>query len=391
MKYKVRFFLFFLAMTLFHLAANFAHPVTPTIIQNLQLNDYMFGVALAMMQLANFLMSPFWGKINGYVSSRVSLLIGCLGYGISQIWFAYATTELSIICARLLAGGFVGAIFVSFLTYVINVSDPKDQAKYLTYSATISSVAGAFGYLIGGFLGEFSIKGTFLIQSITLILVGILFYFICTPDSKKQEKLSYKQLAKDANPLKAFFDCGKFMTVAFVSLFAINVLINFGNTGFDQAFNYYLKDQLQLSSAYNGVIKAAVGFVSFIANMTICIWIMNKTKIEKSLVKLIAACTIAAIGTIISPNIGLFITFSILVYAGYSISLPVLQNIVAMNADVKQKNLVMGFYNATKSLGSIAGSLTAGFIYSMDVKLPFVCTAVIYGIGILAGLLYLKC
>lgn len=390
MKYKIRFFLFFLVMILFYLAANFAHPVTPTIIQNLHLNDYMFGVALAMMQLANFLMSPFWGKINGYISSRVSLLIGCLGYGIAQIWFAYATTELSIICARLFAGAFVGAIFVSFLTYVINVSDPKDQAKYLTYSATISSVAGAFGYLIGGFLGEFSIKGTFLIQSITLIIAGILFYLICTPDTKKKENLTYKQLAKDANPLKAFFDCGKFMTVTFVSLFAINVLINFGNTGFDQAFNYYLKDQLHLTSAYNGIIKAAVGFISFIANMTICIWIMNKTKIEKSLVKLIAVCTLAAIGTIAAPNIGVFITFSILVYAGYSISLPVLQNIVAMRADVKQKNLVMGFYNATKSLGSIAGSLIAGFIYSIDAKMPFIVTTIIYGIGIFVGFIFLK-
>lgn len=390
MKYKIRFFLFFLVMILFYLAANFAHPVTPTIIQNLHLNDYMFGVALAMMQLANFLMSPFWGKINGYISSRVSLLIGCLGYGIAQIWFAYATTELSIICARLFAGAFVGAIFVSFLTYVINVSDPKDQAKYLTYSATISSVAGAFGYLIGGFLGEFSIKGTFLIQSITLIIAGILFYLICTPDTKKKENLTYKQLAKDANPLKAFFDCGKFMTVTFVSLFAINVLINFGNTGFDQAFNYYLKDQLHLTSAYNGIIKAAVGFISFIANMTICIWIMNKTKIEKSLVKLIAVCTLAAIGTIAAPNIGIFITFSILVYAGYSISLPVLQNIVAMRADVKQKNLVMGFYNATKSLGSIAGSLIAGFIYSIDAKMPFIVTTIIYGIGIFVGFIFLK-
>ena len=391
MKYRFRFFLFFLVMILFYLAANFAHPVTPTIIQDLHLNDYMFGVALAMMQLANFLMSPFWGKINGYISSRVSLLIGCLGYGVAQIWFAYATTEFSIICARLFAGTFVGAIFVSFLTYVVNIADPKDQAKYLTYSATISSVAGAFGYLIGGFLGEISIKGTFLIQAGTLITAGILFYVICAPDVKKQEELSLQQLSKDANPLKAFFDCRSFMTIAFASLFVINILINFGNTGFDQAFNYYLKDQLHLTSAYNGIIKAAVGLVSFIANMTICIWIINKTKIEKSLVKLIAICTIAAIGTITAPTIGMFITFSILVYAGYSISLPILQNIVAMRADVKQKNLVMGFYNATKSLGSIAGSLTAGFIYSVDVKLPFICTAVIYGVGIFAGILYLKC
>ena len=386
MKYKTRFFLFFVAMTMFGLSSNFAHPVTPTIIQDLQLNDYMFGVALAMMQLANFLMSPFWGKINNYISSRVSLLICCIGYGVAQVWFAYATTEAMIICARLFAGAFVGGIFVSFLTYVVNVARPEDQPRYLTYSATIHSVAGAFGYLIGGVLGEFSIKGTFLIQAATLIATGILFYAVSLPDSKEKEEVSIQKIVKDANPLRAFLDCRLFMTVAFAMLFAVNVLINFGNTGFDQAFNYYLKDQLSLTSAYNGVIKAAVGFVTFVSNMTLCIWIINKTQVKKSMVLLCGVCTLAAVGALVAPKIGLFIAFSILVYAGYAVSLPVLQNIVATQADPARKNLVMGFYNATKSLGSIAGSLTAGFIYSAGAKLPFACTALIYGLAMIAAI-----
>ena len=62
MGYKLRFFLFFVAMTLFNLAANFAHPVTPTLIQDLRLPDYMFGLMLAAMQISNFLFSPFWGR-----------------------------------------------------------------------------------------------------------------------------------------------------------------------------------------------------------------------------------------------------------------------------------------------------------------------------------------
>ena len=62
-----------------------------------------------------------------------------------------------IILARMFAGLFTGGIFVSFLTYIVNKSDPEDQGKYLTYSATIKSVASAFGYMIGGFLGEFSV------------------------------------------------------------------------------------------------------------------------------------------------------------------------------------------------------------------------------------------
>ena len=45
----------------------------------------------------------------------------------AQIWFAYATTELMIILARMFAGLFTGGIFVSFLTYIVNKSNPEDQ------------------------------------------------------------------------------------------------------------------------------------------------------------------------------------------------------------------------------------------------------------------------
>ena len=72
---KTRIRLFFLASILFCLGANFAHPITPTVIQNLGLHDYMFGVAYAGMASTNFLFSPFWGKINVYLSSRKTMLI----------------------------------------------------------------------------------------------------------------------------------------------------------------------------------------------------------------------------------------------------------------------------------------------------------------------------
>ena len=80
---------------------------------------------------------------------------------------------------------------------------------------------------------------------------------------------------------------------------------------------------------------------------------------------------------------------SVFVYAGYSVSLPVLQHMVAVQADPAQKNLVMGFYNATKSLGSIIGSLMAGFLYGIHVKLPFLVVAVIYGAAVIVAAAYL--
>lgn len=388
MKYKVRFILFFTAMILFHLAANFAHPVTPTIIKQLQLPDYMFGLMLAAMQLSNFLFSPFWGKLNTAFSSRKTLLICCLGYAGAQLLFAFSTTQGAILAVRVLAGIFVGGIFVSFLTYVINTAKPEDQARFLTYSATIQAVFGALGYLVGGILGELSIRATFLLQAAVLAISGIMFRMVCEPDHSISDRPSVGPLLKRSNPLKAFADGRYFMNTAFGLLFAVNILMNFGNTGFDQAFNYYLKDQLGLTSAYNGVIKAGVGLISFIANMTLCMWIIRKTNVPRSAAVTAGFCGAAALGALLLPQITPFILCSTLVYAGYSVSLPLLQHLAAERAAPAQKNLVMGFYNATKSLGSITGSLAVGFLYSCHTRLPFLVVTVTYILALAAAVGY---
>ena len=86
---------------------------------------------------------------------------------------------------------------------------------------------------------------------------------------------------------------------------------------------------------------------------------------------------------------GVFILLGVVLYAGYSVSLPVLQHMVVQQSDPGQKNLVMGFYNATKSLGGIVGSLMSGFLYGIHIKLPFAVVAAAYGISILAAVAYL--
>ena len=227
MTYKTRFSLFFGAMILFNLASNFAHPVTPTLIQNLALPDYMFGLMFASMMGTNFLFSPFWGKINTVISSRMTLLISCFGYAIAQLIFAYATTQGVILFARVLAGVFAGGAFVSFLTYVVNMARAEDQGKYLTYSATIQAVFMAFGYFVGGLLGEYTIRGVVLLQAGCLAFSGVVFYVACLPDRTVSETVPVKQLLRQSNPLQAFLDGGQFMTMAFVLLFAVNILTNF--------------------------------------------------------------------------------------------------------------------------------------------------------------------
>ena len=384
--------LFFVTAVVFNMAASFAHPVTPTLIQEYHLNDYMFGVALAVMQCAYFLMSPFWGKLNNYIASRKSMLICCLGYSIGQALFGMARTEGMVIFARVFAGMFTGGAFTSFLTYIVNTSSDMERGRNLTIFATIQTVAGAFGYFVGGFLGEVSLNVTFIAQTACLALAGVAFFFICRDDRPANAgKIEPKRLVREANPFAAFVACRHFMTVLFAVLFASACLCNLGYTAFEQCFNYYIKDALGLTSKYNGLIKGVIGFVSLAANATICMWMIKKTNVRRSIVLVLGLGAAAIAGVVFADSTLPFMGISVLFYAIYAVSLPLLQDLVARRAaHTNDSNLVMGFFNSTRSLGGIVGSLCAGFLYSSSPKSPFVFAAIALALSTLCAMIYAK-
>ncbi len=389
MKESTRLRLFFLGTILFNLGANFAHPITPTVIQNLGLHDYMFGVAYAAMASTNFLFSPFWGKLNVYLSSRTTMLIGGIGYGVGQLCFGLAQTELQIVPARMISGAFASAVFVSILTYIVNTSDEEVRGIHLITAATIQSVFSAFGYLIGGLLGEISIGLTFGVQAITLAGSGLMLFMVCKDDTQKSMKETTPgALIREANPFKVFLASREFMTVLLASMFLVNALANIGFTAYEQCFNYYIKDQFGLTSAYNGVIKAAVGFITLAANGTICVWIVKKTDSRKSLIMVLAAATVSIFALIMSPNIQIFMIVNLIFYAFNAISVPVIQDLIAQDADGEKSNVVMGFCNATKHLGGIIGALTAGFVYGIRPNLSFIFAGISFAAAVAMVVFY---
>ena len=264
------------------MAASFAHPVTPTVIQNLHLPDYMFGLALAVMQTTMFLFSPFWGKITSYISSRVSMCITMIGYGCGQILFAMAKNMRDVLLARLLAGCFTGGAFIASLAYVVNTSPEDLRGRYLTILATIQSVGSAFGYFIGGMLGVKGTQYSFIAQIAVLMASGVLFFFVCESDAtKSKEELEMRTLVRECNPFAAFAAGKTFINRTWIKLLGICFMSYIGYNAFEQVFNYYIKDQFNLPSSYNGTIKFAVGIIALIANSTVCMYLIGRTDIKK--------------------------------------------------------------------------------------------------------------
>ena len=333
---KNKLLMFFIINGLFNLAANYAHPITPTVIKNLQLGDYMFGVAFGAMMGLNFLFSPFWGKLNEQINSKTTMLICSIGYAVGQVLFWQANSQNSVIFARMFSGVFTGGSYVSFLTYVVNVTPPEKRGQNLTVLATVASVCAAFGYFIGGMLGEISIDLTFAVQAATLASCGIFFYLFCENDVVSPVKQKVALLIKQANPFNSF------------------------------------KDIYNLTSGYNGIIKAAIGIISLVANGTICLWIIKNTNVSRSSMLILLLSSVTMLGVLATNNIIIFIVMNIIFFALNAIIIPVTQDLVASRSNDTNSSIVMGFYNAIKSLGGIIGALMAGFFYTFNPRLPFI-------------------
>ncbi len=381
---------FFMIVCLQSMAANFAHPVTPTIIQNLGLGDYMFGLAFAGMAGTSFLFSPFWGRLADYVQSRTILLICNLGYALGQILFSLGTTEVTIMMARFVSGFFVGGVNVCMLTYTVNMSEPARRGGNLTVQATAVTVAGTFGYMIGGVLGEVSVNLAFGMQALCLSLSALLFFFLLKNDrTERQKAIPLGQVARKANPFAAFMSAGQFMTTLFAVLFSVVFMVNFAFTAYDQCFNYYIKDQFGFSSMYNGFIKAAIGLISLLANMTLCMYIIRKTDAARSEVKVLFVSALALFGAILGDAVVPFILLTVVYLSMNAVSVPVLQSVVADGAPQEKSNIVMGFYNAIRSFGQVCGAAFAGFVYSAGPKVPFLWAGVALILGGLGTVLYI--
>lgn len=376
MKTKKNAIAFFGVVTLFSMACSFAHPVTPALFKQLELQDYMFGVALACMSLGNLLLSPFWGKIAGYLSSRYTLLICTVGYAAGQLLFAMCKTVAQVVLVRFFTGLFVGGCFVGMLTYIVNTApDEQTRGRYLAIQATLEGVFNAAGYFVGGMLGEISVQLAVVVQAVTLAVCGVLFAILCEDDAKEHEKLHAGSLLREANPFDAFIQGRPLMHCLIGVLFVICALQNFSYTCFDQSFNYYAIDQIGLSTGYNGAIKGVMGIVTLLANGTVCVWLLQKTDTRRSVVAVLSICGLTMICALMITSLIPFLIVNVLFYALSVISVPLLQNLVATEGKAKRydNNLVMGFYNAMRSLGGILGALLAGFTYMVTPKTPFIC------------------
>lgn len=369
----------YVAVALLFIAANLTHPVTPSIIVNLNLPSYSFGLAFAAMSLAQFISSPMWVSLCHRYGIRKVSIVSLIGYIIGQLMFGLADGLIMIILGRFVAGLFAAGTVCGQLLYIANNTNEEQRGVSLGMAATVQAVLSPIGYLLGGLIGSKIPRYSFYVQAVVLALLAV-YYLLFIEEDPVKTVLVKKSILNEINPFRNFIDARSVLNRGVLLFLAVVCLSSIGSTAFDQVYNYAIKSYYGLSSSYNGIIKAGVGFITLLTNMTIIRYFSHRNIRNKALIVLNVLTAIAVSVLMIKDSLRTFVIAVVVALIMQSMVAPLLQGLTSTYDD--KEGHVIGLFNSVRHIGSFIGSIVAGFIYG--VSMP-ACYGFVTVICLIAG------
>ena len=250
------------------------------------------------------------------------------------------------------------------MALIIQRSDPRERAAHLSYYAAMVGISSALGYFAGGMIGLYGVLPVFYAQTAVLLAAALLvFLMLRSMEGDKPEPgtttkhLSMRQMIE-------------MMTLPAL-LFLLGVaLSNFGNYGFDNAFNYYMKRELGFASSSNGIVKAISGLLGLAANVFLNRWIMKKFDAHKALPVILLLSAASLWLATVMPTMQLFFAVNVLFFLVSALHIPIQQALTTegRHGDI---GLLSGLFYTARFLGMIFGPLVSGMVYSYGAKIPF--------------------
>ena len=358
-----------------YIVLNMAHPVTPMFITQNKLPSYLFGVFFAAMSIGNFIFSPIWGKLSDKGGRIKFMILGILGYGISQVGFGFSSNQVIIVFWRFIGGASVISFLTVILAYIADITDEEGRLKGMTYYAAASTFGGAIGSLLGGVIGNNNYKITFSVQFILSIVICILFYFFL------EETVTKKNIDK-VEKEKAYTKSINVLNPKVIFIMSQVVVFFFAVTSYNSSINYYIESVLSLPPTINGIFLAIAGIFGFLTNIFFTGKLAKRFGEVKALRISGISMALCIGGATLFNLVPLFFLFILLFVGSSAVYQPMLQNIISKVSN-KDNGKIAGIQNSARAIGMIIGSLYSGFIFAYGSKLPFLTASIVILIGYL--------
>ena len=360
-------------------------PILPFYIKSFGASGKALGLLMAVHAAMQFIFAPIWGVLSDRYGRKPILIVGVLGNALSHLLFGLSTELWMLYGARALAGILSSATMPTAMAYVADTTTEEERGGGMGAMSAAIGVGVILGPGLGGWLGENSLSLPFFVAA-ALSACALLPIITILPESLRPDARIRRPVGEDTFQLKAMLQA-LLGPIAF--LLALSFLLDLGFTAFEGVFGLFALECYGYGPQRVGTILIIVG-VLFTIMQGILAGPLIRRFGEALVIKIsLAACSLAFLLMLQAEDfIGVILTVSF-----YSVSnsllRPSLSSLISKRTAGGQGE-AMGLNNSFMSLGRIIGPAGAGFLFDINIALPYICGSFTMITGFVAGLVGLK-
>ncbi|WP_426355284.1 MFS transporter [Exiguobacterium sp. R-39] len=347
-------------------------PVTPTIMNELNISGSTVGYMVSAFAFAQLVLSPLAGRAVDKYGRKPMIIIGLFIFSMSELLFGLGQSVEVLFASRILGGVSAAFIMPAVTAFIADITTNATRPKALGYMSAAISTGFIIGPGIGGFLADIGTRVPFFFAAAFGLVAMILSVFTLREPERHYEQTTTPQqktgFRKVFSPLYfiAFMVLliSSFGLASFESLFALFVDRKFGFTAKDIALAISL-----------GAIVGVIVQVGLFERLTR--WFGEIRLIRYSL---IGSTLLVLVMTYVTSYLSIILV-TMVVFVGFDLMRPAVTTYLSKIAGNEQ-GFVGGMNSMFTSIGNILGPVIGGILFDVDLNYPFYFATVMLAIGI---------
>ncbi len=343
-------------------------PILPNLIKQFTGGDtaaasewnVVFAVVWGTMQ---FVIGPILGMLSDRYGRRPVLLLSILGLGVDFLFMALAPTLGWLLVGRIL-NGMTAASFSTANAYVADVTPPQDRAKVFGWMGSAFSIGFLFGPVLGGYLGEFSLRLPFFVAA-ALTLVNFVYGLLVLPESLPVERRASRFDWGKANPIGSLRLLRSHQGL--VGLASVLFLFQLAHTVLPSIFVLYSGYRYGWTTGFMGMTMAITGILGIIVQVLLVGPAVKRIGERGALLvgAFFGSAGFAIYG--LAPTTAWYLA-GMPVFALMGLMTPGLMGLMSRRVEPQAQGQLQGANQALQGIASIAGPLLFGNIFAWSIR-----------------------
>lgn len=336
-------------------------PLLPLYADSFGASATTIGVLFASYSLAQFVLSPVWGRISDRVGRKPVLVVTIVGSALGSLVLGLAGSLTVLFIGRIIDGASGASVAVARAT-VADVATPDQRPRLMG----LLGAAFGFGFVIGPVVGSLAALGGpqvpfFLAAAISAI--NAVATWVRVPETRV--------LTDAAGPVGSIRDLSATVT-RFVILTFIGVT---AFAAFEATFSLLASDRFGVGEAEIGFVFAGIGIL-LVATQGGLIGPATRLVGERALIRIGLVMNVVGFLLLsVAETWALLIPGLAILALGQGFITPVLASAIAGSAAPGRSGIALGVQQSAGGLARVVGPAAGGALFAIGAPVPYVVAA----------------